>query len=177
MFKWMPTSISKNEKGLTMTELMVSLVILSIIIILWATTSKHLVYYNYLNSQLSAQEEAKSALYLMSKEIRGARDIANADIQPTSITFYTINGAVSYYLDSTTNELIRASSDTSAIPLIPPIRRTTILRDVNQVNPDHPRLFYVAGKMITIDIVVKKPFIESDKANMRFKTEVCVRNP
>ncbi len=170
--------ILKNKKGMNYIELLVSIAILGIIATVAVVVAENINHFRHINSQLDAQDSAKSALYVMSKDIRGAKNFNPANVQPTSFAFLTIDGgAISYYLDSATNELIKETSSTDVIPLVSPIIKTTLLKDVEPVNASHPKIFDYAGKMISIDIILKKPFIKSAKANMRFKTEVCMRNP
>lgn len=170
--------ILKNKKGMNFIELLVSIAILGVITTVAVVVAENINHFRHINSQLDAQDSAKSALYVMSKDIRGAKNFNTANVQPTSFAFLTMDGGtISYYLDLVTNELIKETSGTAAIPLVPPITKMTLLKDVEPVNASHPKIFDYAGKMISIDIILKKSFIKNNKANMRFKTEVCVRNP
>ncbi len=170
--------IIKNNKGVNFIDVLVSITIFTILITSVVLSLKNINNFSHINSQLDAQDSAKSVLFLMSKDIREAKNFNPANIQPISFAFINIDDeAIHYYLNQATNELIKESSFTPAIPLVPPIITTTLLRDIEPVNASHPRIFDYAGKMISIDIILKKNFITSNKPNMRFKTEVCIRNP
>ncbi|MFH1784490.1 MAG: prepilin-type N-terminal cleavage/methylation domain-containing protein [bacterium] len=168
----------KNRKGFTMTELLVSLSIFGLISSVALMVVNNVNHFKHINSQIAAQDDAKSALFLMSRDIRASKSFETSHVQPTSLAFITMNGgAISYYINTVTNELIKEYSQNPDIPLVAPITRMTILRDVQPVHAGHPRIFDYTGKMIMIDLVMDKPFVKNTKENMRFKTEVCVRNP
>lgn len=180
--------ITKNKQGVSLLELIITMAILAAILVLWWVMNKNTVYYSSMDSQLNIQNAGKSALNLMSKDLRGAYSIGQAVIAsaPGSITFRAtrilddgtvVNKILRYRLDTTTKTLIRECFKTATAIPVPP----GTLPDESLVILEHLEYlrFKRMGSKVTIEFMVHTPFAirEDQKALSRFTTDVCVRNP
>lgn len=173
------------KNGFSLIELMISVIILAIILTICLFVNKSTTFRQMTASQVNIQTAGKSAIHLLTKEIRGAKNFGKAEPDPTdpktvaSIAFYTTdNRAIRYYLDEPTHQLRKqvfsVSNQNVAVSTYlgnSPLEEITIASDVQSVS------FGLNGREVNIEIVFRPLFARSIENQRTFPTQVYVRNP
>lgn len=190
----------KNERAFTLVELMISSLILFAVVALWLAMNKGTVSYELSNAQLNMQDAAKSALSLMSKDIRGAINFSQVTMpaivplpggpQPwpySSLTFRTNDQVIRYRLQQIPMpappprlDLVKDLYDTPNWPPAGTFTTLTLLQDVEMMQfwvGVVDAAWHPTQKQVDIVIKMKAPFIKEDNFKKTFRTQVFVRNP
>ncbi len=160
----------KQNRALTLIEMITVLAIMGFILTMAISLLKRIPETQKINSLLNIQQEAKSVLHLMTKEIREAQFMMSTDITPAQIIFVTLEGSsITYRVDG--GQLSREVRDQAGVVQ----NYQVLLKNVKQ--PTTYSLFTGVGdKTIVINLYFKGPMISGQENSAHFGARVTNRN-
>ncbi len=165
----------RDESGFTIIELMVAAAIALLIMGVLFNMIFNLSNTQRLSAKVNLQQQAKGIVFLMSREIREARDVRISEVFIDKISFETNSmdnaSTVSYQLNG--RKLVRNETRGGA-PLAN--SNLVLLEEVRIPAVSSPMFEISASSSVVITLVVTGPGFAGDQTSARFSVRATNRN-
>lgn len=159
-----------SDTGFSLLETIIASAITLILIAVALNLFSNIPNVERLNTQLGLQQQTKSALHLMSKEIMEASNVRKTDVSLNKIAFESLhNSTVTYVLNGTNlfRKELRAGTT---------ISQTILLSKIRPATTTDPLFSVSVSSSIVISLFLTGPRISNNEIFAHFEDQVTNRN-
>lgn len=164
----------KNDHGFSLIEVLIAGAIFVFMMVMMFSLISNLSNVGRVDSRLTAVQQTKSALRLLSKEIREAANIKAFDVNVSSITFPIDNTVVTYRVNGE-GKMVREVVRRNGIPVVPIIPQI-LATNIQQPTIAQPLFRTSAGNNIVIHLSLIGSNKSANNSIAQFEARAVNRN-